>query len=206
MNIEEVLNIFARDNPSPEIELDFVNNYTLVVAVVLSAQATDVMVNKITPPLFAICDTPEKMVALGEGRLKEYVKRINYFNTKAKNIVALSKVLVEKFNSTVPNDFDALTTLPGIGRKSANVILASAFGAPTMAVDTHVKRVANRMGFSSSKDPEKVEQDLLKIVNASWRPRAHQWLVLHGRYICKAIKPKCVECKVSKYCKLYNMV
>lgn len=206
MHIEEVLNIFARANPSPRIELDFTNNYTLVVAVVLSAQATDVMVNKITPPLFAICNTPEKMVALGEERLKEYVKRINYFNTKAKNIVALSKVLVEKFNSTVPNDFDALITLPGIGRKSANVILASAFGASTMAVDTHVKRVANRMGFSNSKEPEKVEQDLLKIVDASWRPRAHQWLVLHGRYICKAIKPKCPECKVSKYCKLYNIV
>lgn len=204
MHIEEVLNIFAQDNPNPRIELDFVNNYTLVVAVVLSAQATDVMVNKITPPLFAICDVPEKMVALGETNLKEYVKRINYFNTKAKNIVALSKVLVEKFNSTVPNDFDALISLPGIGRKSANVILASAFGAPTMAVDTHVKRVANRMGFSSAKDPERVEQDLLKIINTSWRPRAHQWLVLHGRYTCKAIKPKCSECRVSKYCKLYS--
>jgi len=206
MQIEEVLNIFAHDNPNPGIELDFINNYTLVVAVVLSAQATDVMVNKITPPLFAICDTPEKMVALGEERLKEYVKRINYFNTKAKNIIALSKVLVEKFHSTVPNNFDALVTLPGIGRKSANVILASAFGAPTMAVDTHVKRVANRMGFSNSKDPEGVEQDLLKIIDIRWRPRAHQWLVLHGRYICKALKPKCSVCKVSKYCKLYNMV
>jgi endonuclease-3 len=198
--IENILKIFQQNNPNPRIELDFTNHYTLLLAIVLSAQSTDIAVNKATKSLFIIYDTPEKILALGENSLKNYIKNIGLFNSKAKNIVALSKILIEKYNSQVPNTLQDLVSLPGVGRKSANVLLANAFDMPTMGVDTHVTRVANRLGISSSQDPDKIEQDLLKVIDTKYLPRAHHWLVLHGRYVCKAIKPKCNECKISDYC------
>jgi endonuclease-3 len=200
MSIENILKIFEQDNPNPRIELDFKNHYTLLVAVVLSAQSTDVTVNKATKDLFETYETPEKILALGIDNLKKYIKTIGLFNNKAKNIIALSKILVEKYNSQVSSTLQDLMSLPGVGRKSANVILANAFDMPTMGVDTHVTRVASRLGFSTSQNPDKIEQDLLKLIDIKWLPRAHHWLVLHGRYTCKAIKPKCNECKISSYC------
>jgi endonuclease-3 len=200
MSLEQILKIFEQENPNPRIELDFKNHYTLLVAVVLSAQSTDVNVNKATKPLFEVCDTPSKMVELGEENLKKYIKSIGLYNNKAKNIIELSKVLVARYDGQVPSNLEDLVALPGVGRKSANVILANAFNMPTMGVDTHVTRVANRLGFSNAKTPDKIELDLLKIIDPKWLPRAHHWLVLHGRYICKAVKPKCKECKISAYC------
>ena len=200
MQIEEILKIFQLEKPNPRIELEYNNHYTLLVAVVLSAQSTDVMVNKSTKELFAKYNTPEKMLELGESGLKSYIKKIGLYNNKAQNILKLSKILLEKYNSIVPNNFDDLVRLPGVGRKSANVIQANAFNMPTMGVDTHVTRVANRLGFSNSKNPDKVEQDLLKVIDKKWLPRAHHWFVLHGRYTCKAIKPKCLECRIWAYC------
>jgi len=200
MSILDILKIFEQDNPNPRIELDFKNHYTLLLAIVLSAQSTDVAVNKATKDLFALYHTPEKILALGEESLKKYIKTIGLFNNKAKNIIELSKILIEKYNSQVPHTFQDLVSLPGVGRKSANVLLSSAFNMPTMGVDTHISRLANRLGFSTSKNPDKVEQDLLRLIDAKWLPRAHHWLVLHGRYICKALKPKCSECKIFAYC------
>ncbi len=200
MSILDILKIFEQDDPSPRIELDFTNHYTLLLAIVLSAQSTDVAVNKATKDLFALYQTPEKILTLGEESLKKYIKTIGLFNNKAKNIIELSKILIEKYNSQVPRTFQDLVSLPGVGRKSANVLLSSAFNMPTMGVDTHVSRLANRLGFSTSKNPDKVEQDLLRLIDARWLPRAHHWLVLHGRYICKALKPKCSECKIFAYC------
>jgi endonuclease-3 len=200
MSILDILKIFEQDDPNPRIELDFTNHYTLLLAIVLSAQSTDVAVNKATKDLFALYQSPEKILALGEESLKKYIKTIGLFNNKAKNIIELSKILIEKYNSQVPHTFQDLVSLPGVGRKSANVLLSSAFNMPTMGVDTHVSRLANRLGFSTSKNPDKVEQDLLRLIDAKWLPRAHHWLVLHGRYICKALKPKCSECKIFAYC------
>ena len=200
MSIENILEIFEQQMPNPKIELDYVNHYTLLVAVVLSAQSTDVGVNIATKPLFAKYDTPQKILELGEDALKAYVKTIGLYNNKAKNIIALSKLLIEKYNSIVPNNLEDLMSLPGVGRKSANVVLANAFNMPTMGVDTHVTRVANRLGFSSSQNPDKIEQDLLKIIEPKWLPRAHHWIVLHGRHVCKAVKPKCGECSIWRYC------
>ena len=200
MSIEDILKIFEREMPNPKIELDYINHYTLLVAVVLSAQSTDVGVNIATKPLFAKYDTPQKIVDLGEEGLKAYIKTIGLYNNKAKNIIALSKLLIEEYNSIVPADLQSLMSLPGVGRKSANVVLANAFNMPTMGVDTHVTRVANRLGFSSSQNPDKIEQDLLKIIEPKWLPRAHHWIVLHGRHVCKAIKPKCLECGIWVYC------
>lgn len=187
--------------PEPKGELQYVNPYTLLVAVVLSAQATDVGVNKATGPLFAVADTPQKMLALGEDRVRDYVKTIGLFNTKAKNIMKLSQILVDQFGGGVPADRDQLETLPGVGRKTANVVLNIAFGKPTMAVDTHIFRLSNRTGLAPGKDPLAVELALEKAVPPEFMQHAHHWLILHGRYICKARRPNCPVCPVEDICK-----
>jgi endonuclease-3 len=190
----------AAQNPEPRSELYYVNPYTLLVAVVLSAQATDAGVNKATKPLFAIADTPEKMVALGEAALTEKIKTIGLFRNKAKNVIALSRALVERHGGETPRDREALEALPGVGRKTANVVLNVAFGEPTIAVDTHVFRVANRLGIAPGKTPREVEDGLMKIVPARFLPHAHHWLVLHGRYVCKARAPDCARCVLRDLC------
>jgi len=187
-------------NPEPKGELRYTNPFTLLVAVVLSAQATDKGVNKATPALFKAADTPQKMLELGEARLKHYIKTIGLFNGKAKNIIALSEILVNEHGGQVPASRDELVRLPGVGRKTANVVLNMAFGQPTMAVDTHIFRVANRTGLAPAPTPEKVELELEKRVPEEFRLHAHHWLILHGRYICVARKPKCAECPVYDLC------
>ena len=186
--------------PEPKGELEYSNPYTLLVAVVLSAQATDASVNKATEPLFKIADTPEKMVKLGEERLKGFIKTIGLFNTKAKNVIRLSEILIEKHASVVPADREVLQTLPGVGRKTANVVLNIAFGQPTIAVDTHLFRVANRTGLAKGKTPLDIELGLEKRVPAEFKQHAHHWLILHGRYTCKARKPDCAICVVRDIC------
>ena len=188
-------------NPSPKSELDYVDPFTLLVAVVLSAQATDVGVNKATPPLFKAADTPRKMLALGEARLKRYVRTIGLYNTKARNIIGLSRILVDRHGGHVPRDRAALEALPGVGRKTANVVLNVAFGEPTIAVDTHIFRVANRTGLAPGKSPLEVENGLEKRTPARWKRHAHHWLILHGRYVCKARKPLCADCVVRDLCR-----
>jgi endonuclease-3 len=190
----------AEAMPEPKGELDYVNPYTLLVAVVLSAQATDKGVNKATGPLFAIADTPEKMVALGLEKVREAIKTIGLFNTKAKNVIALSEALIAHHNSEVPQDRAALETLPGVGRKTANVVLNIAFGIPTIAVDTHIFRIGNRTGLAIGKTVRAVEDRLEKITPKEFGLHAHHWLILHGRYICKARKPDCPACIVRAYC------
>ena len=175
--------------PEPKGELCYVNPYTLLVAVVLSAQATDVGVNKATGPLFKVADTPEKMVALGEAKVRNYIKTIGLFNAKAKNVIALSKLLIAHHDSDVPRDREALEALPGVGRKTANVVLNIAFGEPTIAVDTHIFRIGNRTGMAPGKTPLAVEKKLEKVTPAHYKLHAHHWLILHGRYVCKARKP-----------------
>jgi endonuclease-3 len=199
-DIDEFYRRLAAANPAPRSELDFVDPYTLLVAVVLSAQATDTGVNKATGPLFKVADTPEKMLALGEAELREAIKTIGLFNTKARNIIALSRTLAERYEGRVPRDRAALEALPGVGRKTANVVLNVAFGDPTIAVDTHVFRVANRTGLAPGKTPLDVEKSLEKRTPARWRQHAHHWLILHGRYVCKARKPLCPECVVRDLC------
>jgi endonuclease-3 len=191
----------AEVNPEPQGELYYVNPYTLLVAVVLSAQATDIGVNKATQRLFAVADTPERMLSLGEAKLKDYIKTIGLFNTKAMNVMSLSRLLVEKFGSTVPRDRENLETLPGVGRKTANVVLNIAFGEPTIAVDTHLFRIANRTGLAPGKTPLEVELKLLKATPKRWMRHAHHWLILHGRYVCKARKPDCPACIVADLCR-----
>ena len=198
--METVFDILAARQPDPRTELHFKNPFTLLVAVVLSAQATDVGVNKATGPLFAVADTPEKMVALGEERIRDYVKTIGLFNTKAKNVFALSQLLIDHHNSTVPEDGYALEALPGVGRKTANVVLNEAFGHPTIAVDTHIFRVGNRTGMAPGKDPDAVEKELNRRVPDRFKLGAHHWLILHGRYVCKARKPDCSICSIADYC------
>ncbi|MCE3232139.1 MAG: nth [Rickettsiaceae bacterium] len=200
VTIDKIFKTFSDNNPEPKTELNYTNNYTLLVAVVLSAQATDVGVNKATAALFKVADTPEKMVALGEEGLKGYIKTIGLFNGKAKNVIALSQALIEKYNSEVPHDFDALHSLPGVGVKTANVVLNCAFGDPTIAVDTHVFRVSNRLGLVKTKSPDSTGGPLLKVIPKKWQQHAHHWLILHGRYICKARKPLCSICPVVNYC------
>jgi endonuclease-3 len=190
----------AEDNPSPETELESVNPYTLLVAVVLSAQATDAGVNKATRQLFRQVQTPEQMVALGEEKLKQHVKTIGLFNTKAKNVIALSKALIEEHGGQVPADRDALEKLPGVGRKTANVVMNVAFGAETFAVDTHIFRVCNRTGLAPGKTPLAVELGLEASVPQPFRLGAHHWLILHGRYTCKARRPECWRCVVADLC------
>jgi len=197
---ETVFDILAARQPDPRTELHFKNPFTLLVAVVLSAQATDVGVNKATGPLFAVADTPEKMVALGEERIRDYVKTIGLFNTKAKNVFALSQLLIDHHNSIVPEDGRALEALPGVGRKTANVVLNEAFGHPTIAVDTHIFRVGNRTGMAPGKDPDAVEKELNRRVPDRFKLGAHHWLILHGRYVCKARKPDCSICSIADYC------
>jgi endonuclease-3 len=190
----------AEADPHPETELEFVNPYTLVVAVALSAQATDIGVNKATRALFREVDTPAKMVALGLDELKRHIKTIGLFNTKAKNVIALSQMLIDDYGGEVPNDRDALERLPGVGRKTANVVLNVAFGAETFAVDTHIFRVGNRTGLARGKTPLAVELKLDKATPQPFRLHAHHWLILHGRYVCKARTPECWRCIVSDLC------
>lgn len=190
----------AEDDPAPETELDYVNPYTLLVAVALSAQATDIGVNKATRRLFQQVTTPEQMLALGEDGLKEHIKTIGLFNTKAKNVIALSRILVDEHGGEVPADQAALERLPGVGRKTANVVRNVAFGAETIAVDTHIFRVSNRTGLAPGKTPLAVELKLEKVTPQPFRRHAHHWLILHGRYICKARKPECWRCPVADLC------
>jgi len=190
----------AQANPNPRGELDYINPFTLLVAVVLSAQATDASVNKATEPLFKVADTPEKMLKLGEAKLKDYIKTIGLYNTKAKNVIALSRILIEEFKGAVPQDRDTLQKLPGVGRKTANVVLNVAFGHSTIAVDTHIFRVGNRTGLAPGKDPLAVELQLEKRTPEKYKRNAHHWLILHGRYVCKARKPECPRCVVSEIC------
>jgi endonuclease III len=191
----------AETRPIPQTELEFINPFTLLVAVVLSAQATDSGVNKATPALFALADTPEKMLALGEERIVELIRTIGLFRTKAKNLAALSRILVEKHGGEVPRDRAALEALPGVGRKTANVVLNVAFGEPTIAVDTHIFRVANRTGIAPGKTPLEVETGLEAITPAQYKRYAHHWLILHGRYVCQARKPDCPNCVVADLCR-----
>jgi len=199
-DIDDFFRRLADANPEPKSELDHVNPYTLLVAVVLSAQATDKGVNKATGPLFAKVTTPQQMVALGEPRLRDAIKTIGLFNTKAKNVIALSQNLIDKHDGQVPRDRAALEALPGVGRKTANVVLNVAFGDPTIAVDTHILRVGNRTGLAPGKTPLEVEKGLEKVVPAEWKLHAHHWLILHGRYVCKARKPNCPVCVVRDLC------
>jgi len=198
--VEEVFRRFREKEPAPRGELHSVNTYTFLVAVALSAQATDIGVNKATRPLFDIVDTPEKMVELGENSLRDYIKTIGLFRNKAKNVIALSQSLIDNHNSEVPDTREELEALPGVGRKTANVVLNNAFGQPTIAIDTHLFRVSNRMGMAFGKTPLAVELGLLKAVPETYKLHAHHWLILHGRYICKARKPECAKCLVNDLC------
>lgn len=198
--IEEMFRRFQAANPEPKTELQYSNPFTLLVAVVLSAQATDIGVNKATPALFALADTPEKMAALGEDRVRDLVKTIGLFRTKAKNVVELSRRLIANHGGQVPRSREALEALPGVGRKTANVVLNVAFGEPTIAVDTHIFRVGNRTGLATGKDPYEVEQKLEQAVPAPYKLHAHHWLILHGRYTCLARKPLCEKCIIADLC------
>ncbi len=199
-NIDTIFSRFAKAEPEPRTELYYTNDFTLLVAIVLSAQATDAGVNKATPALFKAADTPRKMAVLGEAKLKNYIKTIGLFNSKAKNILALSARLIEVYGGKVPEDRDALMTLPGVGRKTANVWLNCAHGQHTIAVDTHVFRVANRIGLCKTTTPDATEFALEKAIPAKWKQHAHHWLILHGRYICKARKPECGKCLIEDLC------
>ncbi len=198
--VSEIFKIWQNLQPQPQTELVYTNNYTLLVAVILSAQATDISVNKVTQSLFKIVDNPQKMLEIGEEKLKKYISTIGLFNGKASNIIKMSKILIEKFNGQIPQNFEQLNSLPGVGRKTANVVLNCAFGIPTIAVDTHVFRVANRLGLVSEINEEKTEKALLKIIPKEFLQYAHHWLILHGRYVCKARKPDCQNCQIAKFC------
>jgi endonuclease III len=198
--IAEIFRRFAAADPHPEGELEHTNVFTLLVAVVLSAQATDAGVNKATRALFQAADSPEKMVALGEERVREAIKTIGLYRNKAKNVIALSEQLIAAHRGKVPHDRDALEALPGVGRKTANVVLNIAFGEPTMAVDTHVFRVSNRLGIAPGKTPLAVEEGLMKRIPREHLQHAHHWLILHGRYVCKAQRPRCEACIISDLC------
>jgi endonuclease III len=199
--IAEAFRRFAAANPAPRGELAHINPFTLLVAVVLSAQATDAGVNKATPALFKLADTPEKMIKLGEARVRALIKTIGLYRTKAKNVIALSKQLVAQHRGKVPHDRDALEALPGVGRKTANVVLNIAFGEPTIAVDTHIFRVGNRTGLAVGKTPLEVEMKLMEVVPEQYRLHAHHWLILHGRYVCVARRPLCEKCIIADLCK-----
>jgi endonuclease-3 len=199
--VEEAFRRFQEAMPEPKGELHHVNPFTLLVAVVLSAQATDAGVNKATPALFALADTPEKMAALGEDRVRDLIKTIGLFRTKAKNVIGLSEKLIAEHGGKVPNTREALQELPGVGRKTANVVLNIAFGEPTMAVDTHIFRIGNRTGLAPGKDPLAVELKLLEVIPEKYMMHAHHWLILHGRYTCLARKPLCEKCVIADLCK-----
>ena len=198
--IHKFFSILQNLNPEPKGELEYVNPYTVLVAVVLSAQATDKGVNNATKALFAKIDTPQKMVKLGEDGLKEYIKTIGLYNSKAKNVIALSEILARDYQGEIPRTRDELVKLPGVGRKTANVVLNIAFGEETMAVDTHIFRVSNRTGLAPGSNVDKVEAKLEEVVPKEFRRHAHHWLILHGRYICKARNPDCAHCPVYEVC------
>ena len=197
----ELYAVLAAERPDPHTELNFVNPYTLVVAVALSAQATDVGVNKATEKLFAVADTPEKMLALGEEGVAEHVKTIGLWRNKAKNVIALSEMILREFGGDVPRTREELVRLPGVGRKTANVVLNEAFGQPTIAVDTHIFRVSNRTGLAPGKTPDQVEEALEAVTPAEFKLGAHHWLILHGRYTCLARTPKCWQCGIADLCR-----
>ena len=199
-DIDEFYRRLADRSPGPASDLRWNNPYTLLVAVVLSAQATDVGVNKATGPLFKAADNPRKMVALGEARLKDFIRTIGLFNTKARNVLRLSQILIDEHRGQVPHDREKLEALPGVGRKTANVVLNTAFGMPTIAVDTHLFRLCNRTGLAPGKTPLAVEQGLEKAVPEAYKRGAHHWLILHGRYVCKARKPDCPTCPIRDLC------
>jgi endonuclease-3 len=198
--IDEIFRRFAAANPDPKSELEFVNPFTLLVAVVLSAQMTDKGVNKATGPLFEKADTPEKMVKLGQERIAEYIRNVNFGRTKAKNVAELSRILAEKHGGQVPEDFEALIALPGVGRKTANVVLNTVFGHETVAVDTHILRVSNRTGLARGETPDEISAKLTKLIPKEFLRHAHHWLILHGRYVCKARVPDCPNCIVRDLC------
>ena len=199
--VHEIFRRFAVQRPEPRGELEHVNAFTLLVAVVLSAQATDAGVNKATRGLFAVADTPAKMLALGEAAVGDHIRTIGLWRNKAKNVIALSQSLLDNFRGEVPGDRDQLTSLPGVGRKTANVVLNMAFGQPTMAVDTHIFRIGNRIGLAPGKTPEEVEDGLVRIIPDEFMRHAHHWLILHGRYVCRARKPDCPACVIADICK-----
>lgn len=201
--IENIFAYFAHRTPEPKTELIYTNHFTLTVAVILSAQATDILVNKATKSLFEKYNTPSEFLTLGEEGLKQYIKSIGLYNAKAKNIINLCRILVADYNSEIPDDFKTLVRLPGIGSKTANVILNCAFSKPTIAVDTHVFRVAHRLHLTNAKTPDKVSAELMKIIPQKWLKNAHHWMILHGRYICKARKPLCHECGIKDMCTTY---
>ena len=203
MNAEKrhkFLSQLKRDNPSPRTELEYSSTFELLISVILSAQATDVSVNKATKELYKVANSPKKIFALGENNLRTYVKTIGLYNSKAKNIIKTCKILMEKYNSVVPKTRTELEGLPGVGRKTANVILNTAFGEPTMAVDTHIFRISNRTKFAPGKTVLQVEKKLLKVISKEFILDAHHWLILHGRYVCTARKPKCGQCSVYDLC------
>ena len=199
--VEEIFRRFSVQRPEPKGELEHVNAFTLLVAVVLSAQATDAGVNKATRALFIAADTPEKMLALGEEQVGDYIRTIGLWRNKAKNVIALSAALIRDYGGEVPADRDALVTLPGVGRKTANVVLNMSFGQHTMAVDTHILRIGNRIGLAPAKTPDAVEDILVRIIPNHYMRHAHHWLILHGRYVCKARKPDCPACVIADICK-----
>jgi endonuclease-3 len=199
-DVDDLFARFSAADPAPTTELRSTNAYQLLVAVVMSAQATDVGVNRATERLFGAVFTPAQMLALGEEGLKAHIRTIGLFNAKAKNVIALSRILVEEHGGEVPRRREDLERLPGVGRKTANVVLNVAFGEPTIAVDTHIFRVSNRLGLAKGKTPEQVEQGLIRVIPAKWKMHAHHWLILHGRYVCKALKPECWRCPVTDLC------
>lgn len=200
-DLEEIFRRFSVQRPEPKGELEHTNPFTLLVAVALSAQATDVGVNRATRALFKIADTPQKMLDLGEDELISHIRTIGLYRNKAKNVIALSRMLIDNFGGEVPKNRDDLVTLPGVGRKTANVVMSMAFGVPTLAVDTHVFRIANRLCLAPGKTPDEVEDRLLQIIPEQYLFHAHHWLILHGRYCCKARKPECERCVIADICK-----
>ena len=200
-DVDEFFRRLSAADAEPKGELNYVNEFTLTVAVVLSAQATDAGVNKATEKLFKIADTPEKMLALGEARVRDYIKTIGLYRNKAKNVIALCEMLISDFGGLIPQTREELVKLPGVGRKTANVVLNIAFGQPTMAVDTHIFRIGNRTGMAPGKNVDQVEDKLVKRIPKQWMQHAHHWLILHGRYVCKARKPECGSCSVIDLCR-----
>lgn len=198
--INEIFEIFKNINPEPKSELNYTNPFTLLVAVALSAQTTDKSVNKATEELFKIADTPEKMVTLGEEKLISHIKSIGLYKNKAKHVIAMSKMLISNYNSTVPNNREDLEKLPGVGRKTANVVLNVIFNQPTMPVDTHLLRISPKIGLAEGKTPLEIEKSLLQRIPPKFMEHAHHWLILHGRYICTAKNPKCTECPINHLC------
>lgn len=202
--INNIFSILSQQNPAPRTELNFTNNFTLLVAIVLSAQSTDIGVNKATENLFKKISTPQDLINLGIDNLKTYIKSLGLYNNKAKNLLALSEILISKYNGGIPTKIEELEELPGVGSKTARVFLNCAFDFPVIAADTHVFRVSNRLGISSKTTPQLVEMELNKIVPYKWKLHAHHWLILHGRYICKAKKPDCINCAIRNDCNFYE--